>query len=422
MPSIHSLCVFTLFTLALAAPAPAPAAPQQNSPIQKRSFKVERVPNPHFKRSPGDGHRALLKAHRKYSIPLPPGLLDVINSVPLEGDDASLLSNGKVGNVKSKANPSRPRPASSALGDAVSDAAPAPGTGIVTATPERGDVEYLAPVTIGGQTMNLNFDTGSADLWIFNTQLPAASREGHINYDLTKSPTFKPIPGATFSISYGDGSGASGNVGTDTVDIGGVTVENQAIELATAVSGSFIADVASGGLVGLSFSKLNTVKPEKQKTFFDNVMPSLAEPVFTADLRKAAVGAYEFGRIDDSRFNGSLTWTPANTTLGFWQFTAERFQVGQRTAIKVPGAQAIADTGTTLMLVNDAVVNAYYSQVSGAVKDTSGVVFPCDAFLPDLTVDINGDYFAVVKGSDINFAPADNTGTSKFSPKSLFTS
>ena len=36
--------------------------------------------------------------------------------------------------------------------------------GSVTATPEQYDAEYLCPVNIGGQTLNLDFDTGSADL------------------------------------------------------------------------------------------------------------------------------------------------------------------------------------------------------------------------------------------------------------------
>lgn len=40
----------------------------------------------------------------------------------------------------------------------------ASGQGSVAATPEQGDTEYLSPVEIGGQTLNLDFDTGSADL------------------------------------------------------------------------------------------------------------------------------------------------------------------------------------------------------------------------------------------------------------------
>ena len=37
-------------------------------------------------------------------------------------------------------------------------------TGSVTATPEQYDSEYLAPVSVGGSTLNLDFDTGSSDL------------------------------------------------------------------------------------------------------------------------------------------------------------------------------------------------------------------------------------------------------------------
>lgn len=36
--------------------------------------------------------------------------------------------------------------------------------GEVTATPDQYDEEYLVPVTVGGQTLNLDPDTGSADL------------------------------------------------------------------------------------------------------------------------------------------------------------------------------------------------------------------------------------------------------------------
>lgn len=43
-------------------------------------------------------------------------------------------------------------------------AAAASQTGSVKATPEQFDQAYLCPVTVGGRTLNLDFDTGSADL------------------------------------------------------------------------------------------------------------------------------------------------------------------------------------------------------------------------------------------------------------------
>jgi len=52
-------------------------------------------------------------------------------------------------------------------GKAVPDnvaAAAASVSGSVPAIPEASDVAYLCEVTIGGQTLNLDFDTGSADL------------------------------------------------------------------------------------------------------------------------------------------------------------------------------------------------------------------------------------------------------------------
>lgn len=133
-------------------------------------------------------------------------------------------------------------------------------TAEVDAVPESGDSAYLEAVSIGGQTLNLDFDTGSADLWVFNTQLPSSELGSHTAFDPSKSSTFKSVSGDTWQIKYGDGSSASGNAGTDTVKIGGATVTQQVVELATSVSGSFVRDQNSDGLVGLAFSSINTGK------------------------------------------------------------------------------------------------------------------------------------------------------------------
>lgn len=371
---------------------------------------MDRVRNANFVGH--NGPKAYLKALRKYRMNIPPELMDAIKSQSAAAPTADKLTNSAKVNA-----------AGNTTSAATNVTAAAAGTGVVAATPEQGDVEYLAPVNIGGQTINLDFDSGSSDLWVFNTQLAATSQTGHTLYDPTKSTSLKMIQGATFSISYGDGSGAAGNVGTDTVNIGGATVTAQAIEMATAVSQSFIEDTNNNGLVGLAYSKLNTVKPQQQKTFFDNVMPSLAMPVFTADLRKAAVGSYEFGNIDATKFNGTMTWIPVNTTQGFWQFASTKFAVGTGAAQAAnPVGQAIADTGTTLIIADPTVVNGYYSQVPSAQNNAQvgGITVDCNAQLPDLMLAVGDNYMARVKGSDINFAQVQ--GNSKSHSRHFYTS
>lgn len=250
--------------------------------------------------------------------------------------------------------------------------------------------------------------------WVFNTQLSAQDQTGHTIYDPTKSTTFKAINGATFDISYGDGSGAAGSVGTDTVDIGGATVTSQAVELATEVSQSFVADTASNGLVGLAFSTLNTVKPTQQQTFFENVAGDLDEPVMTALLKsESSQGSYEFGKIDTSKFTGDIANVSVDNSNGFWQFNSAAFKVGNGDLQNISTSPiAIADTGTTLMLVSPEVATAYYQQVQGAQDSQSagGFIFPCNAALPTLSIAVGDNNLATVPTSVINFT---EVGTEK---------
>lgn len=74
-----------------------------------------------------------------------------------------------------------------------------------------------------------------------------------------------------------------------------MTATSQAVEAATSVSAAFTEDTDNDGLVGLAFSDLNTVSPDSQLTFFDNVKSTLVEPLFAADLVYHAAGSYDFG-------------------------------------------------------------------------------------------------------------------------------
>lgn len=367
MTPITSLLLVTSLISAVFA---APTQPK------RRSFRVDRVRQANYV---PNGHAALRKAYVKFGL-----------------EDITFLPNAD------------------AAAEIDAETAGSSGTesevGEVSASPTQNDAEFLSPVSVGGQTIVMDFDTGSSDMWVFNTQLSSQSQTGHTIFDPTKSSTFQSLEGATFNISYGDGSFAEGPVGLDTVNIGGATVTQQAIGLPTSVADSFVSDASSNGLVGLAFSKLNTVKPQQQKTFFDNVMDDLEQPVFTANLKHGVSGAYEFGTIDDTQFTGSLTQVPVDASQGFWEFETTQIAVGSGQAQSIQGGTgtAIADTGTSLLIVDDAVVTAYYSQVDGAQNSDSsgGVIFPCTSTLPSLSLAVGDSYMAVIDGSLLNFSDA----------------
>jgi hypothetical protein len=80
---------------------------------------------------------------------------------------------------------------------------------------------------------------------VWSTELPknilsqANAQNQQVAFDASKSSTFKKLSGETWKISYGDSSSASGDVGTDVVDLGGLKVEGQAVELAKTLSQQF---------------------------------------------------------------------------------------------------------------------------------------------------------------------------------------
>lgn len=94
--------------------------------------------------------------------------------------------------------------------------------------------------------------------WVFSSELPSSQSSGHIVYDPSQSSTAQQLSGATWNITYGDGSSSSGDVYTDTVTVGGTTVTGQAVELAQQVSAQFQQDSQNDGLLGLAFSSINT--------------------------------------------------------------------------------------------------------------------------------------------------------------------
>lgn len=289
-------------------------------------------------------------------------------------------------------------------------------SGDVPAEDQQNDSQYLCHVTIGtpGQTFLLDFDTGSADLWLWSTELPSSTTSNppspHTIYDSSKSSTYKAVQGSTWQISYGDGSSASGTVGTDNVNVGGLIIQNQAIELANQLSTQFSQDT-SDGLLGLAFGSINTVTPQPVATPVENMIAQSDIPknqeLFTAYLgaQKASEESfYTFGYLDQTALNGQTpAYTPIDNSQGFWMFTSAAASVAGKSIQRPAGNKAIADTGTTLALVDDATCQAIYDAIPGAKYDSSqqGYIFPTNtaaAQLPVVSFAVGEQQFAVHKG------------------------
>lgn len=224
------------------------------------------------------------------------------------------------------------------------------------------------------------------------------------------------MSGSTWKISYGDGSSASGDVYTDSVEVGGITVSGQAVELAKTVSSQFAQDTDNDGLLGLAFSSINTVTPKAQTTWFDSgIAQGLFEQnLFTVDLKHNAPGTYDFGFIDDNKHTGEIVYTDINDSQGFWEFTGTGYGVGTG-SFNEQDIDAIADTGTTLLLMDDSIVEDYYSNVKGAKMDQTqgGYTFPCSAKLPDFIVGI-GDGKATIPASLMSLGAVEAGSSSCF--------
>ena len=120
---MHILLTSALYAVTLLSYS-ASAAPHNSQP---QSFKVHRVATGNLRiKSHGV---AIKKAYEKYGIPLPEDF------APFTTFTTSNTSGGQ--------------------------------TGTVTNTPTQQDAEFLSPITVGGQTMMMDFDTGSSDLYVF---------------------------------------------------------------------------------------------------------------------------------------------------------------------------------------------------------------------------------------------------------------
>ena len=166
----------------------------------------------------------------------------------------------------------------------------------VAAIPHYYDAEYLCDVEIGTppQHFNLNFDSGSSDLWVYGPEMSADKMHGQAQYSPNSSTSASKLEDEYWFAGYIDGGYVGGDVYKDRAAVGGLAVEAQGVQVAKLAFEEITQDAEMDGILGLGFEKLNFARPTRQKTWFANIVPELEEPVFTVDFRHREGKLYLF--------------------------------------------------------------------------------------------------------------------------------
>ncbi|CAE6439787.1 unnamed protein product [Rhizoctonia solani] len=268
---------------------------------------------------------------------------------------------------------------------------------------------WAGNITIGtpGQSFLIDFDTGSADLWIPSSECASNGCSPHSKYDPSKSSTGSKQEGL-FNITYGDNSTASGSIYSDTVTIAGLSATGQKFSAVTSESDSFSLD-PSDGILGLAFSSISQIGAP---TFIENLYSQRKISAPTFGFRLASSGSELYlGGANNNKYTGEVTWA-ALTNKTYWQT--------QGTS-NVNGAQGyqgsmIIDSGTTLIMGSTSSARSWWSHVSDAqpcdvqVCNTTGFyTYPCSS-PPSVSFVFSGREFPI-SATDFNAGAADASGT-----------
>lgn len=208
------------------------------------------------------------------------------------------------------------------------------------------DVLYYGPINIGtpSQSITVDFDTGSADLWVshkFSSAVTMSREADHwqlpVNCGNCQSQQFNASSSATyrttgdsFAVEYGSGT-VSGILAQEDINIADTSVIGQYFGAVNQESEDFLNNPNSGILgtpslnlnltalheatglteTGMAFGSIST---SGKPTYFENLMSSKAVPdnLFGFHLARRQVTGSQLclGCYDPSKFSGSINWLP----------------------------------------------------------------------------------------------------------------
>ncbi|GAA5924374.1 hypothetical protein JCM1841_001680, partial [Sporobolomyces salmonicolor] len=242
-------------------------------------------------------------------------------------------------------------------------------SGADTLTNEEDGAMWSGPISVGtpAQNLTIDFDTGSADLWVASPESNAGLNTYNPNASSTAVPT-----GKNLDIMYGDGSTVSGPIYQDTVSVAGVDVTNAYVAAANTVSTSF-QNGPVDGVLGMAYETISNSgdKPWFQTAYSEGLV---SQNSFSFLLGNASDGELHLGGTDESKYQGAINYTPV-TQQGYWMINGDAGVNGNNT---VSSQSLIIDTGTTLIVAPPSVAKTFFASVPTARKWKSGYyIYKC---------------------------------------------
>lgn len=264
------------------------------------------------------------------------------------------------------------------------------------------DEEYFGPISIGGKTFQVIFDTGSSNVWVPGRRCSAQQCGAKPRYDASQSPTYEP-DGRVLSLAYGSGP-VIGTLDRDQITVGGLVVENVTFAEVNSTFGPEFLSSKFDGIVGMAFRSISKFN---LPTVFDLMVEQhlVAEPVFAFYLSNTPGDAGElvFGGIDRRHFTGDLAYVPL-TNATYWQCQLADFRLGGH-PIDAANGHAVMDSGTSLIAGPSKAVAAVAAKL-GVEQDpkTGEYPVPCGrrASFPTLEVTLGQEPFELTGPEYVN--------------------
>ena len=233
------------------------------------------------------------------------------------------------------------------------------------------------------QSFQQQLDTGSSNLWVPDATISKCADESQCPYgafDSSSSSTYQTVLVDEFNITYGDGTGATGDFFTDAVTIGESTIPAgvMSIGIATSLLDGDVLVNDGQGLVGIGYPS-NIAEADLLSSETSTPVTIVGAMVQAGDIDResyslylndpfAGAGEIIFGGVDPTKYTGDLVaFQTVPSTDGIYrelkipltgisvnnEDTAIPFT---RDGVALP---ALVDSGTTLALLPESLFEEF---------------------------------------------------------------